>query len=216
MIVIVGGGKTGKYLTKILVEEGEDVLVIEKNEDKAKEIANELGVVVIRGDATKPEILEKANIKNAKCIVCLTDKDEVNLITAMLAKQMGVEKTVVKLSNVYYDEEVLVKLGIDRIIYPEAATAEYISELVTKPDVLDLAFISRGDAEILEIEVTKKSKLLNKQIKDIEHPPGTAIIAVIKEDSLIIPDPVTRIKEGDKILILAKTEKIKEIKKLLG
>ena len=215
-IVVVGAGNLGYHLTKTLMEEGHDVVVIDKQGDKCTEISNELNTMVIHGDATKPSILEEAGVPEANAVVALTGSDETNLIIALLSKQMGAKLTAVRLGRVHYDEDVLTKLGIDLVIYPEAAAAGYISELLTKPDVLDLAFISRGDAEIMEVEVEEKSKLANRQISDIELPEDANIIGIYKGEELRFPSKDVTINPGDKVLIMAKTERANQVRDMLG
>ena len=132
---------------------------------------------------------------------------------SLIAKELGAKNVATRIGKIEYDETVLKKLGIDIVIHPEAAAAGYISELITKPEVLDLAFISRGQAEIMELEITAKSKIAGKKVKEIEHPQGSAIIAVYENDNLIIPDKDTKLRVGSKILILAKREIAEEVRK---
>ena len=215
-VVIIGAGNLGYHLTKIMMEEQHDVVVIDKQGDKCTEISNELNAMVIHGDATKPSTLEEAGVPEADAVVSLTGSDETNLIIALLSKQMGAKLTAVRLGRVHYNENVLAKLGIDLVIYPEAAAAGYISELLTKPHVLDLAFISRGDAEILEVEVDEKSKLANKVIKDVKLPEEAYIIGVYDKDNLRFPSKDLVIKPGDKVLVMVKTEMVDQVKDVLG
>ncbi len=215
-IIVIGAGRIGTHLAKTLIDEGHDVVVVDKNGDVCHEVASELGCITIRGDAAKPKVLEEAGIKEADAVIVLTGSDETNLIISLMAKQMGAKQVAARLGALHYEEGILKNLGLDLVIYPEAAAAGYIAELITKPEVLDLAFIARGDAEIVEILIKEKSKIVGKKIKEIEQPQGTAIIALSKEGKIVIPNPDTEIKAGDKILILAKTEKVKEIKKLIG
>ncbi len=215
-VVIVGAGNLGYHLTKIMMEEGHDIVVIDKQGDRCAEISNELNAMVIHGDATKPNTLEEAGTPEADAVVALTGSDETNLIIALLAKQMGAKLTAVRLGRVHYNEDVLTKLGIDLVIYPEAAAAGYISELLTKPHVLDLAFISRGDAEILEVEVDEKSKLANKKIGDIPLPEEAYIIGVYQGDNLRFPSKDLIIQPGNKVLVMVKTERVDQVKDLLG
>ena len=110
---------------------------------------------------------------------------------------------------------VLKKLGIDIVIHPEAAAAGYIEELITKPGVLDLAFISRGQAEIMEMQIKEKSKIAGKKISEIDHPPGSAIVALYEGKNLIIPGQEDTIKVGQKILILAKRDVAEKVRKMI-
>jgi trk system potassium uptake protein len=214
-IIIVGAGNLGFYLAELLLEEEHDVVVIEKDEKTCEKISNELDLVATKGDGTDPKVLEKAGIKEADAVVALTSADDTNMVISMLAKELGAKNVAARIGRVEYDENVLKKLGIDIVIHPEAAAAGYIAELITKPEVLDLAFISRGEAEIMEIQVGEKSKIAGKKVKDIEHPSGSAIVALYKYDNLIIPDPETMIDAGTKILILAKREVAEKVRKAI-
>jgi len=214
-IIIVGGGDLGYYLAQILLDEEHDVVIIEKNEEHCEKLAGELDLVVTKGDGTETKTLEKAGIKEADALVALTGQDETNMVISLLAKELGAKNVATRIGKIEYDESVLKKLGIDIVIHPEAAAAGYISELITKPEVLDLAFISRGQAEIMELEITEKSKILGKKIKDIEHPSGSAIVALYENDNLIIPDKDSEINVGSKILILAKRDIAEKVRKLI-
>jgi len=215
-VVIVGAGRIGKHLAKLLIEENHDVIVVDKDGDVCHEVATDLECVTIRGDGTKPKILEEAGIKEADTVIALTGTDETNLVVSMVAKQLGAKQVAARLGALHYEESVLKKLGLDLVIYPEAAAAGYIAELITKPEVLDLAFIGRGDAEIIELEVRENSKIAGMKVKEIESPQGTAIIAIYEKEKIIIPDAEKTVKAGDKIIVIAKTDKIKQIKKMAG
>ncbi|MCR4334956.1 MAG: NAD-binding protein [archaeon] len=212
-IIIVGGGDLGFYLAQILLDEEHDVVIIDKDEKRCEKISGELDLVVQRGDATETKTLEKAGIKEADALVALTGQDETNMVISLLAKELGAKNVATRIGKIDYDEMVLKKLGIDIVIHPEAAAAGYIAELITKPEVLDLAFISRGQAEIMELEITEKSKIVGKKISEIEHPSGSAIVALYENDNLIIPDKDTVINVGSKILILAKREVAEKVRK---
>jgi trk system potassium uptake protein TrkA len=133
----------------------------------------------------------------------------------MLAKDMGAKKVAVKLTKVNYNKDFLDRLGIDLVFHPEAAAAGYLEEMLTKPDVLDLAFLNKGNAEILEIQITKESKLFKKHVKDFAQEDSSIIGIFDAKGNLIIPKPSTELKEGYKALILAQTNKAKEIRKKL-
>jgi len=215
-VIVVGAGDLGYYLTQLLLDEGHDVVVIDKDPKACERISNELNVVATQGDATESKTLEKANVKECDALVALTGNDETNLVVSLLAKELGAKQVATRLGKVDYDERVLNKLGVDIVIHPEAAAAGYIEELITKPEVLDLAFISRGAAEIMEVEITEKSKIAHKKVSEIEHPSGSAIIAIYEGENLIIPSADTVIKPGTKVLILAKREIADKVRSLIA
>ncbi len=216
-IVIIGAGNLGYYLAQLLLEENHECVMIDKDPARCQKIANELDIISIQGDANNPNILKKADVEGADAVVALTRQDETNMIICLLAKDLGAKQVAARISRVNYNEAVLKKLGIDIVIHPEAAAAGYIEELITKPEVLDLAFISRGDAEIMEFKVEAKSKLNGKQIKNIESPAGSAVVALFENGQLVIPSPEAKIKTGMTVLVLAKREVANKVrKKILG
>ncbi len=214
-IIIIGAGEVGYFLAQLLLEEEHDAVVIDKSAERCDKISRDLDIIATQGDGTEPGVLEKAGVKECDAVVALTGQDETNMVISLLAKELGAEQVAARIGKVDYDEEVLKKLGIDIVIHPEAAAAGYIAELITKPGVLDLAFISRGAAEIMEIEITEKHKIANKKVKEIEHPPGSAIVALLDNKNLVIPDGDTIVKPGQKILILAKREIAEKVRQSL-
>ncbi|MDD3975916.1 MAG: TrkA family potassium uptake protein [Candidatus ainarchaeum sp.] len=215
-IIIIGAGNLGFYVTQTLSSENHDVVVIEKDEKRCKSISNDLDVVTINGDATELSVLKKAGIDEADVVICLTEMDEINLIIGLMCKELGVNTVAASLSKMDYQKSVLKKLGIDIVIHAEAAAAGYISQLITQPDVLDLSFYSKGDAEIVELKINDKSKFIGKSVcKFNDHIPGdTKVIGIYKKGKFLIPDDDLKIDKGDKILIISKKSKVSSVRKL--
>src|SRR3989338_153962 len=211
-VIIVGACDLGYYLAQFLLEEKHDVVVVDRDEAACKKINSEFGIVAVQGDGTEPKTLEKAGIAEADTVVALTGQDEANMVICLLAKELGAKNIAARISRVDYDERALKRLGIDIVIHPEAAAAGYIAELLTKPELLDLAFISRGDAEIMELEVRPNSKIAGKKVSEVEHPAGSAIIALYKGKKIVVPEPNTVIEVGAKALILVKKEAAEKVR----
>lgn len=213
-VIIVGGGKMGSSLAEELAAEKHDVVIIDSDPKVCEELAS-LNATVINGDGIELKTLEQAGLEKTDVVVALTSKDETNLMVCLLAKAIKHCKSVARISHAGY-EKVFKRLGIDIVVYPESAAADYLEELITKPDIIDLAFIERGDAVILEFVIKENSKVIGKQIKELEYPKGSLIIAVYEDKKLVIPDPKTKIREGDKVLVLAKNEVVDRVRKMFG
>ncbi len=214
-VIIVGAGQIGLHLANILAEEDADVVVIEKNEDACKNV-KELNASLVNGDATNPKTLDEAEVENADAFIAVTEHDETNLLACTSAKKKGAKLVVARLSNTYYDMDFLKSLGINITIYPEIAAASYIAELVTKPDVLDLSFIGRGLAEMLEIELPPKATAAGKKLSALKLPEGTTVVGKIEKEKLVILRPEDVIEGGARYVIVGSLDKIRKLKEYLG
>lgn len=211
--LIVGAGDLGFFLAKLLQQENHEVTVIELNEEACKKISD-AGIVVVRGDASEPKTLEKAGIEKTDVLVALTSNPQTNTVIALLGKELGAKKVAVQAWRAEYSERELKKLGIDFVVYPKAVAAGFIFELITKPRVLEMALISRGETEIIELTVLKNSGLNGKKVSEIEEPAGSAIIALRENNRTIVLDSNLQIMEGMKLVIFAKKETAEKIKKM--
>jgi len=215
-IIIVGAGKISTYLAELLLDENHDPVIVEKDKDLCQKVSNDLDIEVVNGDATEPDVLKRAGIEQADAIVSLTGKDETNMVISLIAKELGAKQIAARIEKVQYDERVLEKLGIDIVIHPEAAAAGYIEELITKPEVLDLVFLSKGDAEIMELKLKQNSPFIGKKISEINIPKNSSIVAIREEKELLIPDKDTAITKDSKILVLAKSGASEEVRKFFA
>ena len=213
-VVIAGAGKLGFHLAKILKEKRYKVTLVEKSSDVSNELSNELDCEFVIGDATKPSVLQDASVREADIVLALTGNDETNLVVCLMSKNFGARQVAARLSGTHYDENTLKKLGIDLVVYPEAAAAGYISELIAKPEILDLAFIAHGQAEIVEMEVPEKSKLAGKTVAKASTKEAK-VIALIRNNVLTLPSENTVLKPGDRILVVSRTGKASDARKLL-
>jgi len=199
--IIVGGGKIGYSLVQLLLENDNEVVMVEKDNERAQKIADDFDIISITDDATKEGVLDSANVKEADAVVSLTDSDEVNLIVGMIAKEKGAKKVAVRLAKTSYDTKMLNKMGIDLAIHPEAAAAAYIEEVIVKPAIIDLAFLSSGETELQEILVTKDSDYFKKKVSQLSSD-DERLIAIFEGKNLKYPKEGYVLKDGDKILLL--------------
>ncbi|EHP89674.1 NAD-binding protein [Methanotorris formicicus] len=211
-IIMAGIGRVGYALAKSLSGKGYDLVLIDVDKEKCKTISAELDALVIHGDCTKTKILEDAGIEDADIFIAVTGREEINLMSSLIAKGYGVAKTIARVSEPEY-KDVFEKLGVDVVVSPELVAANYIEKLIERPGIVDLAIVGRGDAEILELVIPQNSKVANKKIKDLGRPNDYLIVAVYEDKELKIPDGNTELKPGERILVLAKSDAVDEIRK---
>jgi len=211
-IAIMGGGRVGLNLASLLVADGNDVILIESDEDLCKSAASELDALVICGNGTDAKILEEANISNADVFVAATGNDEANLLACVLVKGYNVSKIIARVSNPDH-EEAFTKVGVDVVVSPELTAAGYLEKLITRPKIADLIVIGKGDAEILDIKV-RNEEIIGKRIEDISPTKDYIIVAVYENGEIIIPKADMILKEGSRVLILVKTKAVRDIMKM--
>lgn len=219
-IIIIGAGKIGYHIADFLSHEKHDVIVIELNEERAHSLEETLDVQIINGSGTSGQTLEQAGIREASMLIAVTESDEVNMISCILAKQYGVEKTVARVRNPEYVEEDYVHegvfAGIDLIINPELVTAKEIVKHIDAPEALDVVYYAHGKIQMLELQMTPDAFAVNKKIRDLQMNFSFLIIAILRNGKMLIPRGDDYVLPDDIIFLMAKTKEMAKVERLLG
>lgn len=202
-VMIIGGGKTGFYLAKMLSEFGAAVKVIEKSKDRCHYLSSHLdNVMVLHGDATDLSLLEEENLDLMDAVVTATGFDEENLLLALTAKRHGIEDVIAKVSRASYGE-IISGMGIDMALNPLDITTSNIIRYVQGSKKVLSSQLIQGQAEIMEIIATHHMKIVNKPLSDLKLPDGIIIAAIHRGNDVIIPNGTTKILEDDKVILLS-------------
>ncbi|MFU2206676.1 Trk system potassium transporter TrkA [Streptococcus pluranimalium] len=204
-IILVGGGKVGAALCRSLVEENHDVVLIEQKESVLKHLTKRYDIIGLLGNGANHKILEQADIQDCDIFIAMTDKDEVNMISAVLAKQMGAKDTIVRVrnpeySNTYFKERNF--LGFSLVINPELLTARYIANSIDFPNAKSVEHFVNGRVMLMEFSVSDQSILSHMSLSEFRRKFGNIVIcAVQRQDTILIPDGNDRILPGDRIFV---------------
>ena len=216
-IMIAGGGLIGAGLAKLL-ENKHNVKLIEFNAERAKELSTMLNkTIVFHGDASDASLLSEENVEQVDAFIAVTNDDEANIMSAMLAKRMGAAKAMVLIQRSAYVD--LVQGGeIDIAFSPQQATISALLTHVRRGDIVNVYSLRRGAAEAIEAIAhgdASTSKVVGKQIQNIKLPPGTTIGAIVREDEVIIAHSDTIIKANDHVILFLVDKKfIWDVEKL--
>ena len=217
-IVIIGGGKTGLRVAKS-IEENEpqsNITLIENNKNRAETIADELSKsIILNGDALDKEILEEANIAQADFTFALTASDEINTLSAILAKKYGCHSSAALLSENRYSPFTN-SLGIDAVVNPRELTVSRILRYVRRGKVFQVQSLREGEAEVIELEAIETSIIIGVPLREKPLPDGVAIGALIRDKTVILPVGTTTIEVGDRVIVFAKHDFIPEIEKIFS
>lgn len=216
-VVIAGGGNIGVRLARAL-EKTNQVKLIERGWERAKEISERLArAIVLHGDAADEELLLEENIDSADVFVAVTNAEEANILSAMLAKRLGAHKVLALINKPAYAE--LVEAGtIDIAISPQQITLGTLLAHVRRGDVVKVHSLRRGAAEAIEAIAhgdSRESRVVGRAIEEIRLPRGAAINAVVRGDQVLMAHHDTVIEADDHvILFVADRRQIDEVEGL--
>jgi len=216
-VVIAGGGNIGVRLA-LALEQTNQVKLIERDQGRARVISEQLNrAIVLVGDAADEELLLEENVDNVDVFCALTNSEEANILSSMLAKRLGAHKVMALINRASYVD--LVEAGsIDIAISPQQVTIGSLLAHVRRGDVVKVHSLRRGAAEAIEAiahGTEKESRVVGRKIEDIELPKGTAIVALVRNDKVIIAHHDTVIETDDHvILFMTDRRKIERLEQL--
>lgn len=218
-IIIAGDGEVGFYLAKLLSKENHNITIIDPKTDFINLVENENNILAISGDSTSVKILKENNVKKADLFISVVHDERTNIITAMLAKQLGAKRTIARISNPEYLDIETTKffksIGIDNIVCPERIAAEEILSLLNATGATEIVNFSQGQLSLILIKIQANSPYANKTIAEINAINPELIfrcVAVLRSDKTIMPKDSDIILPHDLVYMVVK---IKEIDKAI-
>ena len=207
-IVIVGDGKVGFMLTKLLSKEGHDLVVIDSNAAVLRESQEALDVAVVTGNGACVEVQREADVQHSDVLIAATSGDEINLLCCMVARKLGCRSTIARVRNPSYDALLrLLKedLGLSLSINPERAAAREIFRILQFPSFLKRDSFAKGRVELVELKLKADNALVNKKLSELSdlRRLNALICAVDRDGKITIPSGTFELREGDKITIAA-------------
>jgi len=215
-VFIVGGGNTALMLAEALEKKWVDTIkIIEKRQDRCDLLASRLDrAICLHGDGTDQELLKEENIKDADFFIAVTDDEEENILSALLAKQLGAKK-VISLVNKSGYSHLIPLLGIDGVMNPRRASVGKILHFIRKGKVISATPLGDEKAEAVEFIALETSDITNRPLKDIDFPKGTIIGAITRAGEVIIPGGDSVILPGDHVILVTLRSSIQKIEKIL-
>lgn len=215
-IIIGGGGDVGYYLTRNLLNQGHEVLLLEKQSARAQSLAEELGQSVLRGDACEARTMEEAGAQRADVILAVTGEDEDNLVICQMAKKrFNVARTIARLNNPKH-EELFQKLGIDVTVSPTKAILSLIESELPGSHYVLLMTLKKAGLEIVEMNIPTISPVVGKQLNQVNLPRKSTLALIIRGGEQIFPTGETILMANDDVYALVNHEGGDELRKTFG
>lgn len=212
--IIIGGGKVGYYLTRVLIQKGYEVTLIERDKDKEAQFSAEFGDSFLLGDGCDPEILEDAGINRADILIGVTGDDQDNLVACEMAlRHFKVPQVIARVVDPR-NQKIYKKMGIELIVNATETIASLIEQEVMAREIIPLLALRRGELEIVEITVPPTSPVIGQPVRDLRLPSHCILAALLRGEHIILPRGDTTFFPNDHILILTAMENVEELKKL--
>jgi trk system potassium uptake protein TrkA len=217
-VIIAGAGNIGLRLAESLECSGYQVKLIERDPERARQVSEQLeNTVVLQGDAADEELLRQENIDSMELFCSLTNEDEANILSAMLAKRLGARRAMAIVNRAAYIE-LIESSVLDIAISPRLSTVSALLSHVRRGDVVAAHSLRRGVAEAIEAVAhgdRKTSKIVGRKLADIKLPKGATVGAIMRDDELISIEDDAMIEDGDHVIIFViDKRKIPDVEKL--
>ncbi|MDG4576120.1 MAG: Trk system potassium transporter TrkA [Defluviicoccus sp.] len=217
-LLICGGGTIALLLAQEIERDLPSITVkiIELKPERAAQVASVLtNTVVLVGDVLAPDILEEAGVASADTVVSLTDDDETNILSSILAKRHGAGRVITLLNKETYDS-IVTPLGIDVVVSPRNLTASTILQHVRRGRIHAVHALRDGVGEVIEAEALETSNLVGQPLKDIQLPSGVMVGAIVRGGKVIIPRGTTVIQHRDRVILFAASDAVRRVEKLFS
>jgi trk system potassium uptake protein TrkA len=213
-IIIVGGGDVGLSLTRLLQDQGHEVVLVEKDPTRYAKLSDDLGEAVIPGDGAELGILLDLGANRADVLVAVTGTDQDNLVICQLAKLIYLIPRTIAVVNDPKNEELFSSLGVDATVSSTGIIASLIEEKIDAGMAIPLLAFKECGLEIFKTQLSTESSIIKKKISQLNLPKDLNIIAALRGSQVIIPRGDTVFLPGDTIIMLIKEENKEAFKRL--
>lgn len=209
-IVIVGAGDVGKYLCKVLSEDGHSVTLIESEDSTIADVEENLDIRVVKGNGASAKYLTLADAHTCDYLIAMTHHDQLNIVACAIGAKLGARKTIARVHDLVYTDSSVFNyqknFNLDILINPEALTAVELARHIRNPARFVVEDFARGQIELQEIEISENAKAANKALKDLSLPSGIKIGYVESGGTLEVPTAGTVLKPKDRVTIIGSPE----------
>lgn len=214
-VIVVGGGKVGYYLTKTLLQEGHEVVIVEKESTRCRKIEADVGEILVQADGSTPDGLERAGAGRAQVVVAVTGQDETNLVCCQVARTFwNVPRTIGRINNPK-NEALFRALNAGIAVSSTQIITDLIQREVDTRKLQTLLSFAAGEMSLVEVDLPKGSPVVNQRLSDVRFPQGSLLVAVLRGGRLIVPDGKTQLLQGDRLIAVSQSEHEVDLTSLL-
>jgi trk system potassium uptake protein TrkA len=215
-VIIYKASRTGMLLAERLENSPIAVTIIEPEKDKAEMAAASLrSAVVLHGDATEIDVLKDAAVEITDIFIALSENEQANLLTSLLAKKNGAKKTIV-LTNEPELVHIINQVDVDVVVNPRLVTASAILQHVRRGQILSIAKLGDSEAEAIELIAEEGSEIVKKPLQKIRFPKKTILGAIIRNNTMLLPKGIEAINPGESVVVFTLPDDIERVQALFS
>jgi len=197
-IVIIGASGVTVQTVNLLLEHDHEVVVIEADQDRIDMLSDTLECGFLHGDGSKPAILEEANAENTDVLLCLSDSDQANIISALVGRELGYQRVILKVTDTDY-ESICAELKLEDLLVPDAEIGRALARLIEHEETAGAKAEVLGDLRFCTIRIRKKDA---GRLSGLDLPKDVRVVAVTRDAASVLPEDDMSLKVDDKVLLL--------------
>jgi trk system potassium uptake protein TrkA len=206
-IVFSGAGPMSVITARALIKQGHEVIIIEVDKEKIDRLSDELDCSFVHGDASKPAILSQVDPKDCDFLFCLTDSDQVNIITALLGRSMGFNRVVPSIEDIEL-QQLCSELELEDTIIPVRTMSQYLQNMVRGLHNIELSTVLKHDARLFTFVVGKNEA---NKISELDLPDEAQVVFFYRDDQIKFVKEKTSLKNGDEVVILTHSKNLQDL-----
>lgn len=206
-IVFVGAGSLAVMTASMLVKQGHDVIIVERDKQRIEELSGHLDCGFVNGDGSTPAILQETNPKETHFLFCLTGNDQANIITSLVGRSLGFARVITKIESTEF-EHICIELGLKDTIIPARTISRYLSDMVQGKDPLELSAMVKDEARVFSFVVRAEEA---GAVRDLKLPGDTRAVCLYRDGHFLMADEDTVLKDGDEVVLLLHSKDLQTV-----
>lgn len=208
----IGSNSLTLSTAELLLEDGHQVIIIERDRDRINELSERLDAGFVHGDGTLPDVLRDAEPENTDVLFCLMESDQTNILAGLIGRSLGFARVVPRVNDPQF-QRIAAELGLEDSIMPNRAVAAHLKQLLSGGKSLELSSAIRGDAAIFSLVVDDAEQ---GPVDELDLPERAWIICVYRNEQLSLPNEIKTLKEGDEVILITRHQQLPALEQRFG
>lgn len=205
--VFMGGSSLTVTTARRLLDQGQDVVIIERDKARIEAMAEELDAGFLHGDGSTPAILKEADPGQTDVLFCLTNHDQANIIASLVGRSLGFKRVVAKIEDPEF-EHICIELGLDETIIPTRTVARFLSDMCEGKNPLQLSAMIKDEARVFSFVVQEADA---RPIEELDLPGDTRVVCLYRRERFMLPEADSTLRPGDEVVLITHSRHVEEL-----